>query len=47
MNARKSDPLRAQEVLETIEETFERIRVFGISEERFLSEDDFGNSSVG
>ena len=39
MNARKSDPLRAQEVLETIEETFERIRVFGISEERFLSED--------
>ena len=40
MNARKSDSLRAQEVLETIGETFERLRAFGISEERFLSDDD-------
>lgn len=40
MNARKSDPLRAREILETIQETFDRIDAYGISEERFLSEDD-------
>lgn len=40
MNARKSDSLRAQEVLDVIEETFERIEAYGVSEERFLSKDD-------
>ncbi len=40
MNARKSDALRAQEVLDAIQETFDRIDAFGISRERFLSDDD-------
>ncbi len=40
MNARKSDALRAREVLDAIKETFDRIQAFGISRERFLSEDD-------
>lgn len=40
MNARKSDSLRAQEVLDAIRETLNRIDAYGISEERFLSGDD-------
>lgn len=40
MSARKSDAARAWEVLEAIGETFDRIEAFGISEERFLKDDD-------
>lgn len=40
MNARKSDFLRAQEVLDAIEETFGRIEAYGITKERFLLQDD-------
>ena len=40
MSARKSDSIRAQEVLDTIGETFSRIEAYDISEERFISGDD-------
>ena len=36
MIARKSDSLRAQEVLEAICETNERIKAFDITEDQFL-----------
>ena len=36
MIARKSDCLRAQEVLEAISETNERIKAFDITEDQFL-----------
>ena len=36
MIARKSDTLRAQEVLEAISETNERIKAFDITEDQFL-----------
>ena len=36
MIARKSDGLRAQEVLEAIAETNERIKAFDITEDQFL-----------
>ena len=40
MIARKSDSLRAQEVLEAISETNERIKVFDITEDQFLHAND-------
>ena len=40
MIARKSDCLRAQEVLEAISETNERIKVFDITEDQFLHAND-------
>ncbi len=40
MSARKSDSVRAQEVLDAIGETFNRIEAYDISEERFISGDD-------
>ena len=40
MIARKSDCLRAQEVLEAISETNERIKAFGITEDQFLHAND-------
>ena len=40
MTARKSDSLRAQEVLEAIFETNERIKVFDITEDQFLHAND-------
>ena len=40
MIARKSDCLRAQEVLEAIAETNERIKVFDITEDQFLHAND-------
>ena len=40
MNARKSDRLRACEVLEAIDEGFERIRIFEMTEETFLKAQD-------
>ena len=40
MIARKSDGLRAQEVLEAISETNERIKAFDITEDQFLHADD-------
>ena len=40
MIARKSDSLRAQEVLDAISETNERIKVFDITEDQFLHAND-------
>lgn len=40
MIARKSDSLRAQEVLEAISETNERIKAFDITEDQFLHAND-------
>lgn len=40
MFARKSDALRAQEILEAIDETTERIKAFGVTEDEFLHADD-------
>lgn len=40
MIARKSDCLRAQEVLEAISETNERIKAFDITEDQFLHAND-------
>ena len=40
MIARKSDGLRAQEVLEAISETNERIKAFDITEDQFLHAND-------
>ncbi len=40
MIARKSDCLRAQEVLDAISETNERIKAFGITEDQFLHAND-------
>ena len=40
MFARKSDVQRAQEILEAIDETNERIRAFGVTENDFLHGDD-------
>ena len=40
MIARKSDSLRAQEVLEAISETNERIKAFDITEDQFLHADE-------
>jgi len=40
MFARKSDALRAQEILEAIDETAERIKAFDVTEDEFLHADD-------
>lgn len=47
MIARKSDGLRAQEVLDAISETNERIKAFDITENQFLHANDVRDEGVG